>query len=672
MLRPCSIAVLYSALLLPGTALALGAGEITVKSTIGAALWAEIELTGSDPISPQELIAKLASRDQFQRLGVSRDVFLSQLKFELRTNDDGKQFLLVTSKDAVKEPFLNFVLDLQWAKGQLLREYAVLLDPPTIASNAVNAPQGPPPETQLAQPSIRENAVPSGLYTTRPGDSLWIIANRLRPSAEVSVQQTMQTLHQMNRSAFINGNINLLKARQQLRIPSIEDVIGVSEDEARQYVGTQINKGKQAIAARDSALQPTQPPSLPSISEIESEPLEEIARADIPSTQIEPSSSRDQLRLLNASEEHSLATQDIAQLQSTYSELMEEKAILLRTILQQYEELETLKDKQQALNQSLSQQRTLPASAIAANQDGSANTDERTATSEQTTAIIDPVAQKESGLSSIAVTQPIPGITSSDVMRHPAFVASLTTSLLLFLALVWLLLKRTGQPASERLTADKIISHELETNSPDEDITEEDKPAPAVPAADIRRIDLPEPDPLRIDDDQFIEEEDELDETIRAANIYLAYGRLREAKSLIRDALTQDPNREDLKLTLLELHCKEEDIEAFDLIASELDKSLSDTVQQQLKELRLLMNRPMESKEPIEAPVGTASTESLEEALLTDEELGLSSEELDYFPDQEVLSELDLDSASEDEWHQIKDTAGETSDASSDGAKEKP
>ncbi|RRJ83550.1 type IV pilus assembly protein FimV [Aestuariirhabdus litorea] len=641
MLRQCSIAALCSTLLLSNPVLAMGVGQITVKSTLGSALWAEIELTTEESVEPREVIAKLAGREAFQRMGIARDQFLTQLKFELRTNNRGRPYLLVTSKDAVKEPFLNFVLDLQWSRGQLLREYAVLLDPPAETPTAPDAAgSSRPQETE----SIIAPAPPSTEhYQTRPGDSLWIIASRLRPSEQVSVRQTMQALHQMNPKAFINGNINLLKTNQRLKVPTQSDVMALNQNEARRYIATQISKGNQAIAALGTN-------AAPAVAASETRANEPPPPATPPRepAPLPPESGSDRLRLLSADEEQSLATQDIAQLKSTYNELMEEKAVLLRTILQQYEELEALKVKQQSLDQTLANERSsLP--AVASLQ--AAGDSPQPSSSTNTTTRLEADANPNSNLVNIRVDQPPTALSSREVITHPAFLAAAATSLLLFIALIWLLIRRGINQRNETLTADTLITREKETNDTELAMPSREEPDEPIKKPVFR---TPEPDPLRIEDDQLLEEEeDELDETIRAANIYLAYGRLREAKALIRDALAQDPDREDLKLTLLELHCKEENTEAFDQLAAELDGSPSEAVLQQLRELRRLMNRPLsnELSEPEEAVPDT-----LDEVLLTDEELGLNSEELDYFPPQESLTglDLDLDSASEEEWHKIQ------------------
>ena len=40
--------------------------------------------------------------------------------------------LLVRSRDAISEPFVSFLIDVNWPRGRLLREYTVLLDPPAM------------------------------------------------------------------------------------------------------------------------------------------------------------------------------------------------------------------------------------------------------------------------------------------------------------------------------------------------------------------------------------------------------------------------------------------------------------------------------------------------------------------------------------------------------------
>ena len=125
-------AVTYSAL-----APALGLSEITLHSALNQPLSADIALVDVGGLEEGELSVSLATADEFSRAGVERVSFLNNLKFTpvLRGN---RSVIRVTSSKAVKEPFLEFVVQLNQPNGRVLREYTVLIDPPDVDAEAVD------------------------------------------------------------------------------------------------------------------------------------------------------------------------------------------------------------------------------------------------------------------------------------------------------------------------------------------------------------------------------------------------------------------------------------------------------------------------------------------------------------------------------------------------------
>ena len=43
--------------------------------------------------------------------------------------DERGHYIKVTSPEVVKEPILSFKVEINWSKGQLIREYSLLIDP---------------------------------------------------------------------------------------------------------------------------------------------------------------------------------------------------------------------------------------------------------------------------------------------------------------------------------------------------------------------------------------------------------------------------------------------------------------------------------------------------------------------------------------------------------------
>lgn len=131
MMRQLAVALLSACLvMLPLTAHALGFGNIRIKSALNEPLDAEIELLSATAADLKGLKIKLASHEAFLRAGIERPGHLSQLKFAIKRRSNGRAYLQLTTKQSVREPFLDFLLEMNWKNGRMLREYTVLLDPP--------------------------------------------------------------------------------------------------------------------------------------------------------------------------------------------------------------------------------------------------------------------------------------------------------------------------------------------------------------------------------------------------------------------------------------------------------------------------------------------------------------------------------------------------------------
>ena len=133
-------AIGLAGLSLSGQVIALGLGEIEVRSFLNQPLEAEIEVISARPGEIDDLLVTLASRDAFSRAGLSRLRHLSDLRFEVQKSESGDSaVILVTTQQSVKEPFLNFLIEADWSKGRVLREFTVLLDPPFYADTPAPA-----------------------------------------------------------------------------------------------------------------------------------------------------------------------------------------------------------------------------------------------------------------------------------------------------------------------------------------------------------------------------------------------------------------------------------------------------------------------------------------------------------------------------------------------------
>ncbi|OTW01547.1 FimV/HubP family polar landmark protein [Vibrio parahaemolyticus] len=88
-------------------------------------------------------------------------------------------------------------------------------------------------EIERALPTPPENTQPSRFFgPTGENQTLWSIASELRPSRNVSVQQTLLAIYRINPQAFDNQNIHELIPGSRLRVPSLEQVRSATTEQA--------------------------------------------------------------------------------------------------------------------------------------------------------------------------------------------------------------------------------------------------------------------------------------------------------------------------------------------------------------------------------------------------------------------------------------------------------
>src|ERR1700726_3082892 len=153
--------LLSSGFLWPSLSWALGLGEIHLNSALNEPMNADIDLIAATPDELTALRATLAGRDAFTRYGIDRPQFLSSLTFKVGKGKDGRDALLVRSTDAIPEPFVTFLVEVNWARGRLMREYTVLLDPPVYTPGETASTAAPVTAPTVAAAPIPRAAAPA-------------------------------------------------------------------------------------------------------------------------------------------------------------------------------------------------------------------------------------------------------------------------------------------------------------------------------------------------------------------------------------------------------------------------------------------------------------------------------------------------------------------------------
>ncbi|MFT4518581.1 MAG: pilus assembly protein FimV [Halioglobus sp.] len=239
--------------------MALGLGELKLESFLNEPLKASVDLLNTDGLHQEEIKVRLATREDFDKLGLERAYFLTNITFEVVVDEKGNASIVLASDESVLEPYLDFIVEARWPSGRLLREYTVLIDPPVFtdagpiisASEQVEAVEGIPAPAKKnkstgatsgtrvdvkksdlapgAMPQRDFNASASanpqsgGRYMISRDETLWEIASKAKPEG-VSVHQTMLDIQRLNPKAFINGNINQVKAGYIVYLPTAEDI----------------------------------------------------------------------------------------------------------------------------------------------------------------------------------------------------------------------------------------------------------------------------------------------------------------------------------------------------------------------------------------------------------------------------------------------------------------
>ena len=239
--RKLVLAIAAASALSSGMAHALGLGELTLKSTLNQPLVAEIELLDVKELTAAEVVPSLASPEDFAKAGVDRQAFLNDLTFTPVLNASGKSILRVTSSKPLSEPMVKFLVQVMWPNGRLLRDYSVLLDPSKFSPQTADAAAQPAP-TQTVTAPVTGGTKPTQ-YTTAPRDTLWEIAEKTGNGG--SVQQTMLAIQALNPDAFIDGNINRLKAGQVLRLPDQAQSTSLPQPKAIAEVSAQNTAWRQ-------------------------------------------------------------------------------------------------------------------------------------------------------------------------------------------------------------------------------------------------------------------------------------------------------------------------------------------------------------------------------------------------------------------------------------------
>jgi len=261
-------------------AFGLGLGDIRLLSSLNAPLDAEIELVGATPEDLAGLRTQIASRDTFARYKIDWPAFMGTITAQPLHTPDGRDVIKLHSSGAITEPFVTLLVEANWARGKLVREYTMLLDPPVYTPQqnagggaAVTAPVTGESEragtisrpTEPSRPSAAAVTSPAEQVPSRAseppavsaagstrivhrGDTLSRIAGEVANHDTRSTRRWMVAIYRGNPRAF-QGNMNILRSGAELTIPERSAAESVSVSEASAEIRQQYTAWRGSAAS---------------------------------------------------------------------------------------------------------------------------------------------------------------------------------------------------------------------------------------------------------------------------------------------------------------------------------------------------------------------------------------------------------------------------------------
>ena len=557
-------------LLAPTGGHALGIGEIRLHSALNQNLDAEISLTLSGE-SVSDIKVSLAAPEKFEAAGVSWSYFLSKIKFETIAQSSTAAVIKITSREALKEPFLDFLLEVSWPKGNLYREFTVLVDPPSEYSHvtpsvAASTPSYAQPSAVAPRHQASRHQQSEGKYgPTLPQDTLWRVAEGARIGSNVSVEQMMLAIYEANPDAFYQENVYALTAGKMLKIPDRAAIVKLSRSQASAEFKrhSQAWRSRSSIARaesekpRDKQLKLVAPVDATVAEHAVVEAVDAADKAAAAKDKTTPSA------VVAAGGDSGVGTT------APSESVAQNKLVELEKQLAMMQELIALKDQQLAALQGQTQASPLVEQEQATSDEIAVVQVEEQPDPlpEQAVATVEPPVQP------IQPVQPAPAPAAQPEADSPIDAYYLMLggvgglALMLFGWLWWRKRKVDEETNTESMFASSLLTKTAEDNSQfSAPVIAEESPV-NEPGIVGESSFLSEFTPS--DFDSFDTDQGEID-PISEADVYLAYGRYQQAEELIRQAIKDQPDRDECKLKLLEVFYANEDKDAFQAYANEL------------------------------------------------------------------------------------------------------
>ena len=604
---------------MPIYGLAAGLGKLNVDSGLGEPLKAQIDLLSVTPDELSSLTATIASEEAYAVQGIPRLGVHSSIRVELAKNADGSPVLRLRSQQPIDEPYLDMLIQVDWASGRLLREYTILLDPPgykqsvneetvtpiiskpatsskssnATQSNVTTSQQSAAKKTATAAKSTEQRSASneeekSYQLTTQRGDTLSSIAKSVAVEG-VSLDQVMVGLFEANKRAFTDSNMNRLRVGQIIKVPSKEDLTAIDSRQASNEIkvhASNWNAYKNSLAgnvvATTAAEEPEQNQSASGkiataedrAAPVKSGPQDvvKLSAGGKTSAQGAKGSAEADNKVIALQEEVTAREKALQEAQQRTAALEAQIADMQKLLSLKSQTMASMqKNADAAANPAEAQQAATTPPPVSPPADASvvaAAPAVETATPVQTPA---PEVAKPA-----AVVKKVPATINTTMQpepEQPSFLTSLLESVnLLMLAIAggvvllgagWVYLRNKRRKDLDSFERGILTSGGLRANTVFGNTT-----GNATSSADTSFL----TDFAQSADGAMIDTNDV--DPIAEAEVYMAYGRDAQAEEILKDAISKEPKRYELHLKLLEMYAARKDVSAFEAIAGELYTTL--------------------------------------------------------------------------------------------------
>ena len=616
-MRNLTKALTVVSLLAPVSGYPLGIGDIRVRSALNQNLNAEISLIVSPNENPSSIKVNLAPPERFDSAGVSWSYFLSKIRFKPVVKPNGSVVIKVTSTEALKEPYLNFLLEVSWPKGNLYREFTVLVDPPADYQEPAYRAEPrydtyyPPQETYSSRPryaasrpalkrAVRPRYRPAnpagsfgGQITARRNDTLWKVAARAKGGSNVSVEQMMMALYDNNPDAFYQPNVNALSAGKTLKVPAKSEVQERSRPEALAEFGrhNQAWLNHEGVAPSEETRVAKEEPvdnQLKLVAPTESavSGTEKVA----PSSEQGASSAQSS----GPGQQQGAATQAKPSAPAV-DEAVQGKIEALQKQLEAMQQIIALKDKQLADLQNAGQGQAVEKPPVEQQPAPPPPVEPKPSEQPVPPPPVEPVPPVSTTPAPVVPVEPVkpipapskpavkPVLTPEPVAKESdsSYLGVIAATVLAFMGILGWIWWRKQKLLAEIDAESMFGNYSMMRNSdlsPSSGLGNDKRPVSAAAGAagagagalvdessflnDFKASDFESFETFNVDHGDI--------DPVAEADVYLAYGRYQQAEDLMKQAVQDSPGRDECKLKLLEIYQVSGNKEAFESYASEL------------------------------------------------------------------------------------------------------